>query len=485
MKNMKKILALVLAMLFIVASVAALADGNKITINRASGDEYKEETTYTYYQILKAEIGTPATVTASTGASTGGTAAYYMDDDDLNAALATAGAATIFDIETVANTNPVRKNYILKDNKTISDILPVVTAAGVLAKATATGTFTRAANADTAVSPNLDPGYYVIKSSLGSVIAVQTLSDVTINEKNTYPTITKDVDDTIFEYGQEATYTLTITIPANPADKDLIVYDRMHEGLTATGTITVTGTKEGAGFGPLSWAADSYTADADQLEGYNYYQTTIPKASVLANAGQTITLTYKAIVNEKALVYTDVPNTVRLEYDDHSFATPEDTEKVKSLAFKIKKVDGSNTSTLLTDAEFSLWTAETDGTQIPLIQVTAGQKYRVATPAEAAVDGFTSAVITGGNPQIDGLDDTTYWIQEDKAPSGGYNKLTGRVSVTPDTTAVIDRQIENNQGSTLPSTGGIGTTLLYVGGSILVILAAVLLITKRRMKAED
>ena len=46
-------------------------------------------------------------------------------------------------------------------------------------------------------------------------------------------------------------------------------------------------------------------------------------------------------------------------------------------------------------------------------------------------------------------------------------------------------KIQNTQGTALPSTGGMGTTILYIGGSILVILAAVLLITKRRMNAED
>ena len=43
----------------------------------------------------------------------------------------------------------------------------------------------------------------------------------------------------------------------------------------------------------------------------------------------------------------------------------------------------------------------------------------------------------------------------------------------------------NETGTELPSTGGMGTTILYVGGSILVILAAVLLITKRRMNADE
>ena len=53
------------------------------------------------------------------------------------------------------------------------------------------------------------------------------------------------------------------------------------------------------------------------------------------------------------------------------------------------------------------------------------------------------------------------------------------------TTGVFEIRIQNQKGTTLPSTGGIGTTIFYIGGSILVLAAAILLITKRRMSAND
>ena len=94
----------------------------------------------------------------------------------------------------------------------------------------------------------------------------------------------------------------------------------------------------------------------------------------------------------------------------------------------------------------------------------------------------------------------------------GYNKLTGDIEFTVTWTApttskpngeftitavsqdytiqknadnVWEIKVQNNTGSTLPTTGGMGTTILYIGGSILVLAAAILLITKRRMNAED
>ena len=56
---------------------------------------------------------------------------------------------------------------------------------------------------------------------------------------------------------------------------------------------------------------------------------------------------------------------------------------------------------------------------------------------------------------------------------------------TMTTTESQDSDLTNTQGVELPSTGGMGTTILYVGGSILVLAAVILLITKRRMNAED
>ena len=69
--------------------------------------------------------------------------------------------------------------------------------------------------------------------------------------------------------------------------------------------------------------------------------------------------------------------------------------------------------------------------------------------------------------------------------TGNPNGLIKAADSAEDKAAEAVGKIQNTRGTELPSTGGMGTTILYIGGSILVILAAVLLITKRRMNAED
>ena len=94
-----------------------------------------------------------------------------------------------------------------------------------------------------------------------------------------------------------------------------------------------------------------------------------------------------------------------------------------------------------------------------------------------------------GEAKFEGLEDGTYELIEVVAPAG-YNLLTAPVeatvsgSDTDTTTLSVSKTIENNSGTVLPSTGGIGTTIFYVVGSILVVAAGVLLITKKRMSRE-
>lgn len=112
---------------------------------------------------------------------------------------------------------------------------------------------------------------------------------------------------------------------------------------------------------------------------------------------------------------------------------------------------------------------------------------------------------TDGKISIKGLDDEKeYYLYETKAP-GGYNVLTApvKIKITNNTYNLIGNQIvnqpnvevngrnaysgvgfevENNVGTTLPGTGGIGTTIFYVIGGGLMVAAAILLITKKRME---
>ena len=94
-----------------------------------------------------------------------------------------------------------------------------------------------------------------------------------------------------------------------------------------------------------------------------------------------------------------------------------------------------------------------------------------------------------GKANFDGLEDGTYELVEVEAPKG-YNLLTSPVEVVIDgadatetdlSPLTVTTPVENNSGTQLPSTGGIGTTIFYVVGTILVIGAGVVLITRRRM----
>ena len=133
-----------------------------------------------------------------------------------------------------------------------------------------------------------------------------------------------------------------------------------------------------------------------------------------------------------------------------------------------------------------------------------GTDYRVATPKEITAGTEVVYIIDAGNPIIKGLDDSlTYYLYEVKAPAG-YNLLSDPVTfkITADYNAdgselqsgmptvvvgtgtastTLSTNIVNKQGNTLPTTGGIGTTIFYVLGSILVLGAVILLATRRRM----
>ena len=96
-------------------------------------------------------------------------------------------------------------------------------------------------------------------------------------------------------------------------------------------------------------------------------------------------------------------------------------------------------------------------------------------------------ITTNGNTvTINGLDtDVTYYLVETEAPTS-YNKLAKPIEVKATDNAFAHQDIKNNKGSVLPSTGGIGTTILYIIGGILIVGAVVFLVTRRRAaKVEE
>ena len=214
-------------------------------------------------------------------------------------------------------------------------------------------------------------------------------------------------------------------------------------------------------------------------------------------AGSVITVDYKSRLNENAVIgSTGNTNKMKLEYSNNpndkqggtTGNTPEDTVVVFSYKTIINKVDGDSKS--LTGAAFKL--------------------EKLIKGADEAADTWTLVkeyTVDADNPastfEFTGLDDGTYKLTETVTPAG-YNTvdpISFEITASDNGTVItgldgdnntitfaknleagsLSANVVNKAGSILPSTGGMGTTLLYIIGAILVVGAGVLLVARRRM----
>lgn len=332
---------------------------------------------------------------------------------------------------------------------------------------------------------NLPLGYYLVDSSLGALCSLDTTNpSATIKEKNDVPAMDKKIvtgenstsDSSTAKIGDTVNYKVTITVAAGAQDYTLT--DTMSKGLTFNNSsLKVT-------------ANDAVTTDYTLTSTTNGFTLVLPETYVSTlTKGTTIIVTYNATLNKDAVIDGDGnANEVKLSYGNHQNTVPSKVT-TKSYQFDLVKVDGT-TNKLLDGAEFELADGET---KLSFVKDTAGN-YRVAMTGE---DGATTTItVKGGKVNIYGLAGKTYTLTETKAP-GGYNKL-----VTPETVnltegskahATFDADVykdggvvvENNAGTVLPSTGGVGTTLFYVIGGGLMVAAVVLLVTKKRMEHKN
>ncbi len=175
---------------------------------------------------------------------------------------------------------------------------------------------------------------------------------------------------------------------------------------------------------------------------------------------------------------TGEKNDAKLTWGDNSGTEWSETV-TKTYKFEVLKyVKGDTEKKNLAGATFQLEDAE--GNVVKLVKV-SDTEYRVANGEEAnSVDSFTT--VSTGNIVVTGVDLDNYTLVETVAPAG-YNLLKDPVPVKVEAANNLIVEVANSTGSELPSTGGMGTTIFYVLGSILVLGAAVLLITKKRMNA--
>ena len=353
---------------------------------------------------------------------------------------------------------------------------------------------------------------------------------------------TTKVDDAVLDdagkaavakVGSTVSYKLTSSIPdlTGYTDYTFRFEDKLSAGLDYVSNsfaLTIKGTTEN--IAPV-FAEDNKS-----------FTLTIPFATLNKEAyskGDPIILTYNCTVNSSALTYDYENNTANLvyshsPYDTTTNKTPDKETYVIDLNLDVLKVDGADSTKKLDGAKFVLYREVTtttppaeEGGEATTSKAKQYYKWvdnKVTWVSEqSAADVFETD--TNGNlkQQVRGLDQGTYYLLETEAPKG-YNLLKDAVEVvitaTPDSEEAVSKvtysatyagedasmtngevnlataqqesgkqpvatgTIENNSGVELPSTGGIGTTIFYVVGSIMVVAAGVLLVTKKRMSRE-
>ena len=334
----------------------------------------------------------------------------------------------------------------------------------------------------------LQLGYYLVDTSLGALCNLTTTAtDAKINEKNDKPSLDKKIDvngalttESTAKVGDTVNYEVTVTV--EKGSTGYVVRDTMSTGLTFNkDSIKVAGAALTDEVGTLTYPAEGYTFTLALKD--SYIQT--------VGAGTQIKVTYSATINKDAVIKSEVTNEAILKYGNDSESV---SKKVTTTLyqFDLVKLDGT-TNKLLAGAKFKLYDAEEDGNVIPLVKNEDGS-YRVAVGEEAGVE----IVTTDSAPiRIKGLDKKIYYLEETDAPEG-YNAVSGRIKVdlqsgskivtgtltndTVYTESMGGVPVVNNAGATLPSTGGIGTTIFYVVGGGLMVAAIVLLVTKKRME---
>lgn len=359
------------------------------------------------------------------------------------------------------------------------------------------------ASGATVTFTDLTLGYYLVDTSLGSLCSLDTTApSVTIQEKNSDTTIEKKivitgttgdekVDSNSAGIGDTVNFSITITVK-DGAPKNYVLHDKLS-GLT----FNPNSLEVKVGTTPLTRNTD-YTLVTNPTDG-DSFDVKFTDGKLKPN--DVVVVTYSATVAADATIAgAGNKNTANLEYNGKHSTKEETTTYVWKLNVHKYTLDSTNKEVALSGAKFVLY--RKDGTDKKYYAKLAGGKIDGWVNDKG--DATTLETSGEGNISIEGLNVGIYYLEETEAPVG-YNKLTEPIEVkitatttnatgvsetveyknqndstyTPATNAIV--KVLNKAGTQLPSTGGIGTTLFYVIGGGLMAVAAVLLVTKKRM----
>ena len=478
MKKMKKIFALLIAMVMVLG-MSTTAFAGSITINRDSTYDGSNGRTYTAYKVFDADTTLSGSNTQADKQPTyteDGPIAYSMATDSPWLTAMQAAGQTWFNVDLAADGS----KYVITPVTGLSDS-DAADIAAYLAANVPTGLTGTTITPGTAAT--VDNGYYVIVASDGATNVTLVTTDVTIVEKNTYIGTTKTTEETSYSVGDIINYTATVSVPTDASLTDpIILHDEMASVL-AFDADSVEAKVDGAAFTGFTLVEDP--------EDDCTFELSIPVTSAIL--GKTITFTYSAELTSAA-VDPDTGFINKLFGEKNGYTTTPDEPKIYTFDFDFVKVFDDEDDETLT-ATFELRTDADDEDTAIAFKVVNGNYVK----ADSDDTGTTTTItMTNGTAvNFQGFKAGSYYLVE-TGTSTGYNLLDGPVTVTITDTSEGDTishtvtpanalgqvEVENHQGSVLPSTGGIGTTIFYIIGAILVIGAGVVLVTRRRMNAN-
>ena len=502
MKHARKLASLLLALVMVFA-LAATAFAQDVTVTGGEGSitisNAAKGETYAIYKLFDATVNADGSSIAYTGNIPESLNDYFAVDE--NGYISAKAAA--------------------KDGESMSEGLKAALKAW-----TTTARATSAAESDGSALnfKELAYGYYVVTTTQGDqVISVDsTMPNVTIVDKNssTPKDLHKNASAKDVSIGDTVTYTVRFKTSnyygAGTDAKEIVSYtivDTLPEFLSSVNVTSIIVDNDGddtttndrtdvtAQFTDKKIVIDWYNKDENKFRYDN---------------GATVTITYTAVVTDKAAIDGDGnTNKVTVTWTTEGGTQPgpgklEENETIFTYAIALKKVDNKGKALPGAVFQFPFYVksaADTDGAYI----------YAGTTAGE----GLTNQITTpdSGVIVVKGVKSGTYEITEFKAPDG-YNKLTDPVTVKAvktgsssthtivyldengnithtetDKTTGVNVDIEtiaatavvvvNKAGTELPSTGGMGTTIFYVLGAVLVVGAGVLLVTKKRMSQSE
>lgn len=495
MKKLKLIFATLLSVLFAFTGGKAFADDSTytLTLNGTTTGH-----TYEVYQIFAGDVSSDGTTLS-------------------NITWGSGVVESGFEFKGSSDAATIAESLSSEDDDSATAQSFATTAADYLDTATATVSST----ADTTTISGLAAGYYLVKdasdlsgkNSSYTRFILKVVGNAEADLKSDVPSVekkVKDINDSTetelsdwqdsadYDINDSVPFQLTATLPSNLDDYTeyyLEFSDTLSDGLTYNGdakVYLVNGDDKTDVTSSFTIADDGSSFKINNLKSLDG-----------VTSSTKVVVEYTATLNENAVIGSEGnPNTVKLIYSNNpnytgsgetspTGETPEDTVIVFTYKVVVNKVDQNGDA--LEGAGFTLYKKVLDTSK------DEGYRWDAVGDEITGVTTFT----------FSGLDDGDYKLSETTTPNG-YNTIddveftvtadhditsdspalnsvtgTGSLTFTSSTTAgSLTTKVVNKKGSVLPSTGGMGTTILYVVGTILVLAAGILLVTKKRMDAK-